>query len=145
LDTLSLHDALPILFLDACSPRRTPSAQPKDSPPSGESFAFIGGTTMRVRERTGDSLKGIHIVKRPPGGNLINIHAEKGQIVKGPDPRTMHLILYDAHVDSGPNGRAIAEQLTMDLVKELDVDSLQKVARDLRNQRLTNQIQRTGR
>ena len=116
-----------------------------DSPPQGESFTFIDGTIMRVRERTGESLKGIHIVKRSPGGSSGNIRAEKGQVVKSTDPRTMRLILYDAHVDSGPQERYTADQFTIDLTKELDVDSLERLARDSRHQRLTNQMQRTGR
>lgn len=136
---------LACMLLSGCSPRQTPSTSSKDEVPRGESFAFLDGTTMRVREHTGESLRGIHIVRKTPHGDLETTDAETGRISEGTDRQVMRIILYDAHVDLGPKGQFTVEQLTMDLTKPLDAASLEKIARDLRQQRLTKKMQRTGR
>jgi hypothetical protein len=132
---------LACLFLSGCSP----SSSPKHPPTQEESFAFVDGTTMQVRERTGESVRGIHIVRKTSDGGVETTDAETGRISEGTDKQVMRVTLYDAHVDRGQKGRLTAEQLTMDLPKKPDQESLEKISRDLRSQRPTNQIQPTGR
>lgn len=100
---------------------------------------------MHVQERTGQSLRGIHIVRKTGDGSLETVDAEKGRISQGTDSRVMRITLYDVHGVTGAKQRFTAKEMPMDLTKKLDLDSLEKIGRDVRRQRLTNQIQPTGR
>jgi hypothetical protein len=104
----------------------------KDSAPEGQELVFLDGTKMRVRERLGDSLKGVHIVRKGADGNLETTDAETGQISTGTDSQIVRIVLHDAHVDLGPKGRFAVAQLSMDLIKEENKNSLKKIASDLR-------------
>jgi len=104
----------------------------KDSDLHGEDFTFADGTTMRVRERSGDSLRGIHIVKKTAEGIFETTDAEKGQISKGTDSQVMRIILYDVRADLGPKGRFTADQTEIGFIKKLDKESLEKIGRDFR-------------
>ena|SRR6185369_16380020 len=145
----AMNSTLPLflagLFLSGCSPPERHSTATGDSASQAQNFSFADGTTMRVRERIGDTVRGIHIVRKTPAGGFDTIDAEKGRISDGTDKSVMRVTLYDAHVELSSKQRLTIDEMPLNLIKPLDARALEKIGRDLRQQRLTNQMRRTGR
>jgi len=114
--TFHLSIVIGCLLLCACSKHDTatrPAARNMSS--QAEFVRFSDGTTVQARERSGDELSGVHMVRKSPEGEESYV-AERGKISEEPGG-IVRVILYDAQVDRGPRGRMTAKELSIRLMR----------------------------
>ena len=103
------------LLACGCSPRDTASSAVVTEHQTNR-FTFSDGTTMTVRERSGDELHGVRMIRKSAEGLAESYDAERGRISEEPGG-VVRVTLYEAQVDRGTRGRMTVRELSVGLMR----------------------------
>lgn len=73
---------------------------------------------MQVQKRNGETLEGIHVVKKTPEESYIS-DAARGKITENADGQGVQVILYDAKVILPSKQQSRVQELHLNLIKEI--------------------------